>query len=142
MSDLLRQAYGVDTSKAVEGVWVTPTLLKGRDNPPQFKIARAAKDNRKYHAAITNYATRNRRKIDLGVIDSEAQLDKALDIFVNTILLDWRNIKDPNGQDVKYTPELGKHLMIELDDLYQELSQLAFHRDLYASEEVKDDLGK
>ena len=142
MNELLKQAYGVDASKVADGVWVTPALMVGRENPPQFKIARASKDNKSYHAAITSYATRNRRKLELGVISGDAQLNKALDIFVHTVLLDWRNIIDPNGNVVKYTPELGKKLMIELDDLYQELSQLAFHRDLYAAAEENDDLGK
>ena len=80
MNDLLRNAYGLDKKKATEGVWVVPSLMEGRTDPPMFKIASASKVNKEYHAAITAYAMRNRRKFELGVVSAKEQLDKALDL--------------------------------------------------------------
>ena len=140
--DALRQAYKVDKTKCVEGVWVTPERLVGVQDAMQFKLARMGVSNPKFRAAATEYALKNRNQQRLGQINVEAQREHMIRVFCETVLIDWRNIKDPSGKVVDYDVQLGIVLMEELEDLFEELLNKAQQQDLFRAEANKEDLGK
>jgi hypothetical protein len=77
-----------------EGVWFD--LRKNEDGTMQsFKIARMALSNVKYAAAIRRIQKQYKKMLQLDILPPETADRVSNEAFVETVLLDWRNITHP-----------------------------------------------
>jgi len=128
----LKTKFKTDADAARDGVWVEYTSLPNADGSvPAFKLARMGKQNRKYTLAIRdvakNYQDENGRP-DLSTAD-EAKAEAALlDVFVTTVLLDWRNFQpNDDGVALAFSQEAAREIFGSESwvDLYGDLTTKA-----------------
>lgn len=126
----LKDKYKTDANAASEGVWVD-FVANSDGTIPGFKLARMSKHNKKYTAAARKFTERYTGEDGLVDFDSlpEEVAEKALlEVFITTVLLDWRNIQpDDNGVSLPFSVDAARELLGSEDwrDLYDDLNAKA-----------------
>lgn len=134
-----------------QGRWFDIVSVKNADGThPGFKMARMHKNNPEYLAAIEKVSKDLRQAIELDVLTEEAASPVMRRVFIETILLDWRNVfvPDPANDrqeiEIRYSKEEADKLMSELSDLYmllvEEAKKLGNFRDAEVSAVAKKSL--
>lgn len=146
----LRSTFKTNNELERQGRWFDITSVKNANGTsPGFKMARMHKNNPEYQAAIERIAKDLRQAIDLDVLTEEIASPVMQGVFVDVILLDWRNVWDDsegNGVEVeiKFSKEAASRLMAELPDLYlllvDEAKKLANFRDAEVAAVTKKSL--
>jgi len=122
----LKNKYKTNTKVANEGIWFK--MIANTDGSvPAFKLAFLGKQNKTYKAAL-------RRHLDqlggLGTIDFESLGEEEadallLEVFVDSVLLDWSNFQpDDNGVALSFSKENAKIIFGDEEwvALYDELN--------------------
>lgn len=126
----LKDKFKTDGTAARDGVWFD-YVANSDGSVPGFKLARMSKQNKKYAAAMRKVSMRY--EDDNGVADftalnegeAEAML---LDVFLDTVLLDWRNFQpDDNGVTMAFDRGNAKAILgsDEWSDLLDDLNSKA-----------------
>ena len=137
---LLKKTYGTRQDLERQGVWVSPVL--DEDHDISFLLARMLRTNKKWAGRVTKVYRQNKRKIDSGMIPDDLDKTMTLRIFCETILLDWRGIKDDKGVDIPYSVDAGMKLLAELPDLHDYLIEEANSATTYQAQAVDEVAGK
>lgn len=115
----LYSVFKTDHSKEREGRWFELVGIKNEDGTePGFKMARMSRANPEYQAAIERLSKDIKQAVDLDTLTEDVAGPIMRGVFVETILLDWRNVYDENGQAIPYSKEAALKLFTELPDLY------------------------
>lgn len=118
------ETFKTDAEAERVGVWKEfPANTDG--SIPAFRIARMAASNPEYQKRLEAAAKKYRVEMTLDVFTESQAFEPMLEVFVDTILVDWRNVQDPAGNDIEYTKENAKRLMRDLPDLYTLLREYA-----------------
>jgi hypothetical protein len=118
--------FETSAEKEINGVEVVLTEAENEDGTcPTFVLCRMGKSNKRYSKALEAGTRPYRRQIELGTMPNEKAEEIFLNVFVETILKDWRNVKDKNGNDLALTKENAKTLFKDLPDLYDRLQEEA-----------------
>lgn len=104
-----------DRQKSEQGVWV-PWILGMR-----LKIARFG--NPKFKAYVKNHGKDQKWLAKIGALEGNEDVleDVFSDALAHTVLLDWENVEDDNGNPIPYTPEIGAKYLRDPD--YYELTE-------------------
>ena len=133
------EAYSQDFDAEQNGIWLS--YPEGR----QFLIARAGGANRHFKREISKAMRPYRKKIDQGRMNPE-ETDRILhDVYARTVLLNWKNIKNAEGQEVPYDPDSGVEFFKAFPEIFNELVDRATEAATFLEEDVqeaKEDLGK
>lgn len=134
-------SLATDPKASEEGVWAT--FLGGR-----FLIARNNNDAAQF--LRSKLALQNWDVITAGGEKAEElALEISAEVLATHVLLDWANIS-VGGQEVAYTPELGKKYLLDkrFRDLHQFVENFSLNRTNYrekaeqeVAESVKDSAG-
>jgi hypothetical protein len=127
-------AFETNPRTAQEGVWFDygPNSDK---SIPGFKLSRMSKQNKRYAAALRKRTRPHQRSIELETIDEGLAERLFLEVFVDEILLDWRNIQRRDGTVISFNREnalalLGDPRMIDLfEDLQAKAGKASSFRD-------------
>lgn len=115
----LYKMFGTDKALEKDGVWVE--YLSDDAPPIRFKISRSGGDNRKYQEAVTQATKPYLRQIQTGTF-SDQQANKIMrKVFAKTVVLDWENVTDRDGQPITFSPTACETLFNDLPDLYLDL---------------------
>jgi hypothetical protein len=138
-SGLLR-TYKMDAVKSNSGVLVPFPQAENADGTvPAFRLARMSQNNSRYTKALEFECRPYKREIELGALDKETDRKIAVKVFCQTILLGWENVKDANGADIPFGERAANQLLIELPDLYLELTKHAQEMSLFRQGELESD---
>lgn len=126
----LRDKFRTDPSAVRDGVWFS--YEKNSDGTvPRFKLARMSKHNVGYAKALRKFTQQHtdaNGTFDLDTLD-EAVAEKAmLDVFCETVLLDFENVQpDDDGKSLQYSALAARALLgnPEWTDLYEDLTKKA-----------------
>ncbi len=137
----LHKQFATNHAKEVDGTWID--YGPNEDGTvPGFKLARMGKANKRYTKALDQATRPHRRAIELKALSEELSEKLLLDVFVVTVLLDWRNVQDKDGKPIAFNADNAKALFKELPELYEDLQdnakQSALFRDEAVEEEVKN----
>jgi hypothetical protein len=115
----LAKEYGTDPRKEDEGVWHEirggQFLLKRINNPEWRKrVFRQARQ------------ARGRRR-------SDEQDDMTIDLLVNTVILDWKDVEE-KGQPLEFSKVECKNILIKYPDLMDEIVDRASDIEAYQKE--------
>ena len=134
----LFKQFATNKDAETQGVWVE--YGPNEDGTvPSFKLARAGKSNEKW-AKLLEKATRpHRRALELGRLDNKISDQIFKGVFVEAVLLDWKNVKDRDGNDFPFTRSNALELMNQLPELYDDLSEKASKATLFAEVELEAD---
>lgn len=114
-------AYDLFESSAeaeAKGVWVSV-------GPFGFKIARAGGSNEAFSKEATKRFKPFQVAINNETMPKEMAEDMVIEIFVDTIILDWKDVGDRDGVLLPFSKENARKLFKELPNLFAELQAQA-----------------
>ena len=130
----LYDVFGTDPElESTKGVWID----YGKST--SIKIARAGGANKAYQAALLKLSNEYKHQIQSEVLGEEVAGTLMLEVFVDTIILDWEGIKDKNGEEMPFTKENARKLLTDLPDLFIDLRQMAGNITLFREKIIEDD---
>lgn len=129
----LHKNYGTDERKEVQGVRFSMGQNEDKSEIV-FILSRASKTNKHYTQTLKRLAAPHQRAQELGTLSEEVAEDLMLDVFTQSLLKGWENVKDQFGNDLPFSPEAAKKLMLELPDVYAILSAECNKITLFRSE--------
>jgi len=138
----IRSTFATNNQLEREGRWFDLTSVKNKNGTsPGFRLARMHKNNPEYSAAVEKIAKELRQAIDLDILTEDVASPIMRRVFVETVLLDWRNFWDDaegNGVEVEipYSKEAADKYMTEFTDLYMLLIEEARKLSNYRKAEV------
>jgi hypothetical protein len=132
----LFETFETDTKAEAEGKWFNfPPNKDG--SKPGFKLARMSRSNPRYLAALESVMKTFKTEIKLEILSEEMAYEPFLEIFLDTILIDWRNVQDKNGVTIPYSRDNAKELFEKLPSLYEILREQANSLVNFRSTEVE-----
>jgi hypothetical protein len=114
--------FKTDKTAEAEGRWVEfPANSDG--TIPRVKIARMSAVNPKFQARAEAIARDLQVDIDLDLLTNEKAKGPMMDLFLDTILLDWEHVQDEDGYLIPFSN--ARKVMEDLPDFYEALISLA-----------------
>ena len=134
----LYTAYETDSELEKDGTW-----FQVGAGDVEFKMARAGGANEKYSKMLTRKTKPLRRQIQAEVLDEEVARHLMMEVFVTTVMKDWRgNITDRDGNPMgPFTREKCPQLFTDLPDLFSECQELAGKAAAYRKHVLEADQG-
>lgn len=147
----LKAAFGTNKAKEEAGTWIDVTVNED-GSICRMKLARMTSRNKLFMAKIAkvNKSKRNTtiRKNQTPII-SEDDVNAAIDVFVESILLGWENVAEyrkdegfPRPKLMEFNNENAKFLLTDLPDLFEfltnEASKIENFQDETDNEAVKN----
>ncbi len=131
----LQELYATDQSKEAEGFWhpITDTI--------SILMARAGGMNSRFSKALEKKIRPHRRKIENEDMDTTLANSIMLEVFAETVILDWKGVNDDKGKPLPCTKENVLNILVELPDLFAELRDAAGKQANFRATTVEEDLG-
>jgi len=143
----LSSQFATDKQAEVDGVWVEYGANKD-GSVPGFKISRMSKANKKYTKALERATRPHRRAIELETMNNDLAERLFMEVFVDTVLLDWRNVSlsDVSGEKkaegyADYSKANALSLFERLNELYDDLQEKAKKASLFRDETLEGEAG-
>lgn len=114
----LAALFATNKNKEKDGVWVP------MGPSAQFLLARAGGSNTRYLNAAAAAGRPHERRIRLNLMDAAEARNLAIGPFVDTVLLDWKDVK-VKGEIIPYSKEAAKKLLTDMPDLFDALNEQA-----------------
>lgn len=122
--------YSTNKAKEDDGTWV-PIPLNPEGVNPEFRLRRLSKRNKAFSKRLDAKMKPHRKKLEHGVLSNEVAEGIMIDVFVDTILIDWRNVfgmtgvMGEDGVVIPFTRENAIELLTKVPELYDILDDLA-----------------
>lgn len=113
--------------------------------PSQFRVRRSGGSNRKYLSALQAKMRPHKQALAAGTLPEDKSKELLVEVFFETVVIDWYNVTDRSGAPLAYTLENFKMLMSDLPDLWSTLMVECDNIKNFQEEEIKQDgeaLGK
>lgn len=141
----LSKKYKTDTKLASDGVWFEYKDQPNADKTiPAFKMARkSTTQNDKYAAAMREFG-KDHSAEDLENMTNEQSLAYDRDVFLFSLLLDWRNFMPDDKTVLEYSAENAATVFADPDwaDLYADLIGKCGETTAYKTAKLKRDAKK
>jgi len=113
-------AFQTDSNMEVSGRWFD---FPPNDDKtvPGFKLARMADTNPAYLKGLEALQKELGRDIELDILTDAQARPHMMRLFVDTVLVEWRNLQDATGVEIRYSKENATALLNDLPDLYRTL---------------------
>lgn len=134
----LYQTFKTNAGQERQGRWFEIAGVKNDDGTePGFKMARMAKSNPAYQAAIERVAKDLKQAIELDTLSEDVAGPVMRRVFCEVVLLDWRNVQNEKGEAIPFNVENALQLFDDLPDLYFVLTTEAAKLGNYRAAEVE-----
>lgn len=138
----LKDSYRTSPDAARTGVWVEYPANKDK-TIPRVKLARMSKVNRAYTKALNKATQPVSREIQLETLDEDKAEYIFLQVFLDTIMLDWENIQpDDDGKAIANGDKSAMRTMLadpEWQDWYDDLQEKAKKASLFRQAQLEND---
>ena len=139
----LYKQFKTNAEKESEGVEIEFNEAANDDGSvPTFTISRMGKSNKRYTKALEAATRPYRRQIELGTMKNEVAEEIFLNVFVDTVLKGWKNVRDEKGGELPFGKQSAVKLFQDLPEVYERLQeeakQSANFRDLALEDEAKN----
>lgn len=119
------ELYSTDKDKEIDGVWHEIGFTT-KGEPICFKIARfGGKNSAKLEQALAQYHKPFARLIESGKMPQETQDELLAKSLTDTLVQDWKGVKDQNDKEVKFTKQLCVETLTKYPDLMVEIQNFA-----------------
>lgn len=125
------------TSKDMErdGIWLDYGLLdEDVTKPIRIKVARSGGSNQNFAKALETKTKPHRRSIQTETIDTKIVEKLLMETFVDSVILDWTNVSDKDGNVLPFTRENVILVMTDLPDLFADIREQSAKAVLYRQE--------
>lgn len=113
-------AFQTDHNLEINGKWFDFPANEDK-TIPAFLLARMGETNPAFAAGMEKLQKDLGRDIELDILDDVAAKPYMIALFINTVLLGWRNLQGPDGKVIEYSKETATKLLNDLPDLYRVL---------------------
>lgn len=134
----LYKSYSTDSAKEQNGV---PIEFEANDDGtiPTFIVSRMGETNKEWSKALRIATKPYQRQMQLGVLPAEKDASIFLEVFAGTIVKDWSNVQDENGNVIPFSKANAIKVFTDLPDLYSILQKQAadaalFRKDVLEAE--------
>ena len=106
----------------------------------QFLIARNS--NIRFQRAINRLQQPHFKKIMKGKLDPQIARESTCEAMAEGILLDWKDVVDERGKEVKFTKELGKQYLLADTDFREFVAEFSDDSANFRREYIEELAGK
>ena len=120
-----RKMFETDSQVEQEGIWLD------YGDGKKIRVARAGGANERYRTALQRVFAQHKRKLQLDVLSIKQQNDLVLEVFADTVVLEWEGVTQDdllgNGSDepVGYSKGNAIALFTALPELYRDVQEQA-----------------
>ena len=118
--------------EAVDGIWLK--FPGGR----KLHVLRAGGSNAKYTRIAASVTKPYQRQIQRGTIDPEKVSELMLEIYLQSVILDWAGFKDAQGKEIPYSREAAREFFTQVPEMFTEVMDLATDLALFQEQEVEE----
>ena len=138
----LYKTFKTNESYETEGIWLEYGYLDDDESKPiRIKIARAGGQNKAFAKALEKATKPHRKALQAGMLDDRVADRLYKGVFAETVVLDWMNVTDPDGNLLEFTQENVLKVFNDLPDLFVDLREQASSAALFRDEIRQADLG-
>ncbi len=120
----LYKQFGTNTTLETGGKWFEINPPNEEDGKkPGFLLARRSSKNTQFAARMERVAREHKRELDSGSLPPEESRRLLVEAFADTVLKDWRNVRDAGGAVLTFTRENAIKLFGDLPDLFDTLQE-------------------
>lgn len=134
----LYSQFATNKEAEAEGAW-TEYGPNEDGTIPRFKLSRMSKSNKRYQKELERATKPHRRSMELETMDNDLAEKLMMEVFVDTILLDWENIDDKEGNRLSFSRENALKLFKDLPELYDDLQDKARKASLFREASLEDE---
>lgn len=123
----LRKTFKTDRVAEVEGVEIEVAVNDHNGNPISIRIARMSSSNKRYTKELNKVTKPHMSAIQNDAFDNELARKMLQQVFVDTILLGWKNLPkseltgdDGDTEELEFNRENALALFNEMPDLYDD----------------------
>lgn len=122
----LKKVFKTDPSKEKSGVWIS--VSQGEGSPDcEFLVAPMGPSNKKYTAALQ--ASQKKYRHTFKTMSSQKLNEIFVEVFVDTVLLDWNNVEEyrmeQSAKTMEFNKDNAKFLLTDLPQVLELLSKEA-----------------
>lgn len=134
----LYDEYGTDSVLEQEGAWIE--MPHGEGEISRFLIARQGGSNDVFTKALTKAIAPHRKMMRNDKdLPPEVQRQILIDVYSRTIVLDWENVQDKQGNPLKCTPENVAKLLDQIDFVFTIIQDEAQRLSNYQSDQLEEE---
>lgn len=123
-----------DASLESEGKWIDVGTMR-------FKLARAGGDNEAFIKTASKRFKPFQAAMAADTMPKQLATELVVDVFVGTILKDWKDVYDREGEKIEYSKDAAKALLTELPNLFMALQQESQKMGNFRKENLEAALG-
>lgn len=99
--------------------------LDDNGKPINFRIARAGGANTKYSTVLAKLVKPYRRQLQTETVSPDTIQRIMREVYAETIVLGWENVRDENGNEMEFTKENVIKLFTDLPDVFETIQEFA-----------------
>lgn len=127
--------FETNTETENKGQWFD--IDKDGDDVVSFLLARMGGSNKEHQQAISERISSKKLQLKLGTL-SDSQIEEILlDVFLDAVLLGWKNVKGRDGQLLPFNRANARQLLTDLPELYKVLVELASKVDYFLVKQLE-----
>ena len=126
----------------IDGIFIQYGYLNDDESKPvRFKIARAGGANTAFAKALEKATKPYRKQLQAGLLDDRTADRLYREVFADTVVLDWENVTDSDGNLLEFTKENVLKVFKDLPDLFLDLREQSNNVGLFREDVREGDLG-
>jgi hypothetical protein len=125
------KTFKADPSMEQEGIWLDYGDFK-------IRIARAGGSNVNYAKALEKQAELNKTAIRTNTIKSAQSRALMIKVYATSVLLDWEDVQDENGQTLPFTADNAEKVLTDCPDLFDDIRAQAASLALFRRELLEE----
>jgi len=86
-----------------------------------IKARRAGGDNKEFGRRLRKYLKKHKKAVALDAELTDQQRKELIEIYVDTVIVGWENLKGRDGKNMNHTRGNAIKLMFDLPDLFQDI---------------------
>lgn len=136
----LYKQFATDTKLEKEGVLIAYGL-NSKGATTAFRVARAGGSNVKFLQAMEAAMKPHRRAMAAGTMDRKLLNKLVREVYCRTVVLDWENVEDADGNDLPFAYDNALKLFTDLPDLFDDLCGQSQDQAIFRQSLREDDAG-
>lgn len=121
----LYKSFKTDAKLETEGRWFDIKPANDDGTVPGFLLARSGSRNIPFQKAMERIQRENKAALDNGTMDPDDAQQLLVDMFIKTLLRDWRNVQSEDNSEMVFSEDNARKLFTDLPDLFTVLRNQA-----------------
>lgn len=127
------ETYETDGQReSAEGIWLK--FPGGR----RIRILRAGGANKNFARTFSRVIKPYRRAMERGTLDPEKSDELMIQVYLESVVLDWEGFTDANGNDIPYSRTAARELFTALPELFNEVVTFASDAAMFQEQQADE----